>query len=554
MHYYINKNFINVDGRCIHYRKIGRGPIIVLLHSSPQDGSFVLNPLIKLSKNFTLLAFDTPGYGLSDPLLKKWPTAYDYAQAIIKATNLLKIKSCILYGTHTGAHIALEVALFSNKVRCLILDGISFNSPKEKNELLQNYLPSFVPEDGGGHLAKAWQHTRDQLIFYPWFKKNLIKNRLKQNLADAEYINKVVVAKLLAGKNYIKGYSAAFKHDSIKAIKKVNLPTLVYSREGDILADQVQRIQNISDQIKIIKLPLGNNYLINSIYKELNHLNNNNSINLQEKSCHKMFLDINGSNQFIKFNAYGKKIPLIILHGEMQTSKSVEKIHSQFSATRPVISFDLPGNGFSENIPNSEDLNSYLVNLKSIIRKLGIDKFSIMAFGMSSVLVHLLQQNMSSKISSIVLNKSIFPQKNELQLFKKYLAPKILPDTEGSHLIKVWNILRDRQLFWPWFLRKKENVRLVMPEIDPIKLHIDLVHLMQSYHSYHKFISAVIKFSKNSYKPINRKKTLLIGNSNDLIDHYHDKACKLFTNSTKIETQNFIEKEINTINDFIENK
>ena len=45
------------------------------------------------------------------------------------------------------------------------------------------------------------------------------------------------------------------------------------------------------------------------------------------------------------------------------------------------------------------------VNLKSIIRKLGIDKFSIMAFGMSSVLVHLLQQNMSSKISSNITNE-----------------------------------------------------------------------------------------------------------------------------------------------------
>ena len=267
-----------------------------------------------------------------------------------------------------------------------------------------------------------------------------------------------------------------------------------------------------------------------------------------------MFLDINGSSQFIKFNAYGKKIPLIILHGEMQTSKSLEKIHNQFSDTRPVISFDLPGNGFSENVPNSEDLNSYFINLKSIIRKLGIDKFSIMAFGMSSVLVYLLQQNMSSRISSVVLNESIFPQKNELQLFKKCLAPKISPDTEGTHLIKVWNILRDRKLFWPWFLRKKENVRLVGPEIDPVKLHIELVYLMQSYHSYHKFISAVIKFSKSSYKPTNRKRTLLNGNPDDLIEYYREDVSTIFTNSKKIQMKKFRGKMINTINNFIDKK
>ena len=46
MKYKVLRKFIDIDGRKVHYRITGNGKPLVLLHASPQDGSFVIEPLI----------------------------------------------------------------------------------------------------------------------------------------------------------------------------------------------------------------------------------------------------------------------------------------------------------------------------------------------------------------------------------------------------------------------------------------------------------------------------------------------------------------------------
>jgi tRNA (guanine-N1)-methyltransferase len=49
-------------------RIVGSGPPVLLLHPSPQSGAFSLPMARRLAPDFTAIALDTPGYGLSDPL------------------------------------------------------------------------------------------------------------------------------------------------------------------------------------------------------------------------------------------------------------------------------------------------------------------------------------------------------------------------------------------------------------------------------------------------------------------------------------------------------
>ena len=71
----------------------------------------MLGLLEQLSDTFTMIALDTPGYGGSDPLLEpEQPEIPDYAAAVIETVDALGLERFGVYGTHTGALLALEVA------------------------------------------------------------------------------------------------------------------------------------------------------------------------------------------------------------------------------------------------------------------------------------------------------------------------------------------------------------------------------------------------------------------------------------------------------------
>ena len=65
----LQRHFVMVRGqygtRQVHYRRGGQGPVVLLLHQSPQS-SREMEPLIEAwGQSFTLIAPDSPGYGFS---------------------------------------------------------------------------------------------------------------------------------------------------------------------------------------------------------------------------------------------------------------------------------------------------------------------------------------------------------------------------------------------------------------------------------------------------------------------------------------------------------
>ena len=93
--------------RTIGYRRFGDGPPVALLHASPRSSAALLPLGMRLADRFTVFAFDTPGFGWSDPLPIDRPDAEDYAAALIEAFDVLGLRRVPLYGSHTGASIAV---------------------------------------------------------------------------------------------------------------------------------------------------------------------------------------------------------------------------------------------------------------------------------------------------------------------------------------------------------------------------------------------------------------------------------------------------------------
>ena len=73
-----------------------------------------------------------------------------------------------LYGTHTGASIALETAIRGvDRIRNVVFDGLPMFSDAERADHLANYVPPFEVRWDGSHVVWAWNFIRNMTVFYP---------------------------------------------------------------------------------------------------------------------------------------------------------------------------------------------------------------------------------------------------------------------------------------------------------------------------------------------------------------------------------------------------
>ena len=188
--------------RTIGYRRFGDGPPIVLLHASPRSSAALLPLGLRLAERFTVFALDSPGFGWSDPLPLTRPDAQDYAAALIEAFGALGLGRVPIYGSHTGAAIAVAAAAaYPKRVACLALDGYAIFSPEEQAEFLASYLAPITPHWDGTHLAWLWSRVKDQFTVFPWYWRAQ-QARLPRPLVPLHLLQAVVLDFLAAGDNY----------------------------------------------------------------------------------------------------------------------------------------------------------------------------------------------------------------------------------------------------------------------------------------------------------------------------------------------------------------
>jgi pimeloyl-ACP methyl ester carboxylesterase len=126
----------------LHYREAGtRGPrpSLVLLHQNPSS-SLEYEALIRdMARDRHVIAFDTPGYGMSDAPPEPLDMA-GYAACFAEALQALGLDggaACDVYGFHTGALLAVELAIaMPQAVRRAVVTGLPMRTPAERAERL----------------------------------------------------------------------------------------------------------------------------------------------------------------------------------------------------------------------------------------------------------------------------------------------------------------------------------------------------------------------------------------------------------------------------------
>ncbi|MCG8442889.1 MAG: alpha/beta fold hydrolase, partial [Caulobacterales bacterium] len=207
-----DRGVVFVDGRAVHYRRAGTGPVVVALHGSPESAK-ALTPLIAaLAGRFTVIALDTPGNGDSDPLPQSEPDTDDFARALIATLDALGLGRVGLYGFHTGAGVAIQTALHApERITAVTLDGYAVWTEEERAVFLSpDYLTPFTPRADGAHLTALWSRIEEQSVFFPYFAQSEAA-RLDMDVTALEDRQRRALDWLKAGDAYRGPYRAAFQ-------------------------------------------------------------------------------------------------------------------------------------------------------------------------------------------------------------------------------------------------------------------------------------------------------------------------------------------------------
>jgi pimeloyl-ACP methyl ester carboxylesterase len=234
----MRRGFADVPGGQVHYREAGRGlgRPLVLIHASP-GSSLMLAPLLRaFGRDRHAVATDTAGNGDSAVELPEAPDIATFAAHHLAALDAMGIGRFDLYGTHTGASIAAEIAIAApDRVRRLILDGVGMYTEAEQAEMLARYAPPMRPDLQAQYLMWVWHFVRDTHVFWPWYATDAAHRR-PTGLPSAEALHEKVVEVLKALTSYHKSYRAAIANDKRARFPLIRVPTLAACARTDMLA------------------------------------------------------------------------------------------------------------------------------------------------------------------------------------------------------------------------------------------------------------------------------------------------------------------------------
>lgn len=245
----------------VHYRESGNGIPVLLLHPSPLSSKF-MEPLIKLfSPHSRAIGWDTPGYGQSDQLAQRDSSLSPYVSALHQFVDALKLDRPIIYGSATGAQIAIEYGrAFPEHTRGLLLENTAWFFDEERDKMMSSYFPSLEPKEDGSHLQLAWQMATQLYRHFPWYDQS-VDTLINEEGAPLELVHQTAMHYLISCRGYDDAYRAAFFNEKPEPLQELSVPTRLVMWSGSLLA-------KYSNRLKDIELP--NNVTIDQVHGDNN--------------------------------------------------------------------------------------------------------------------------------------------------------------------------------------------------------------------------------------------------------------------------------------------
>jgi pimeloyl-ACP methyl ester carboxylesterase len=243
----VKKTYVDVADGQIHLRYVSGNDELptVFMHQTASSSAMYQAVMEQLEDLGPLYALDTPGFGGSyrPPQV---PTTEYYVDSLMQAIDALGIEQFNLFGHHTGAALACEMAAkYPQRVRKLGMIGPVQLTEEERNAWRGSAVKPLTIDAQATHLNEVWQrvtHLDQQPIAYPPCVA----------LATREAIDT-----LIAGDRWHEAYAAVFNQDFPAYLAQVKCPLLMICGEGDVLYPYFQRVSEARPDAQVLELKAG---------------------------------------------------------------------------------------------------------------------------------------------------------------------------------------------------------------------------------------------------------------------------------------------------------
>ncbi len=229
----IDRGFVRVAEGLVHYRHAGVGGAgklpLYMVHAGPGSSAGLAPLIAALADTRRVIAPDTLGNGDSAAPAPPEPDLIYYADSVIRVMDALGLEQVDYFGTHTGAHIGIELLIkYPSRIRRAIFDGIGIFPDDLKREMFERYAPAVQPDEFGRHLIWAFQFVRDQMVHFPYFKREPKYRMPTNSMPSPAYLHGWALEVLKGLTTYHNGYRAVFKHDTKGRLPLVKLRPLMF--------------------------------------------------------------------------------------------------------------------------------------------------------------------------------------------------------------------------------------------------------------------------------------------------------------------------------------
>ena len=466
---------VDLAGREVGFRYAGSGPPAVLLHESPRSSVALLPLMERLAGRFTVFGFDTPGFGGSDPLAMDRPSSTDYADALADAMTALGIARAPVYGTHTGACIAMDLALgHPDRVSVAVMDGYPVFTPAEQEELLRAYLPPFRPSWDGVHVAWLWARVRDQFTFFPWYAAGNL-GRLPRDPPPLDFHQLVVEDFLRAGDHYRPAYAAAFRFDGIGPLARVQVPVAIVAREDDLLFPHLDRLPDtLPDRIAVHRLGADRDAWgaavgdIMAAHPGQATAPQPAADPLGARQVRRRFMETPAGAAHVRFAGPQDGRPVVLLHRTPGQAAELDDRLMRLGRHGPAIAIDLPGNGESD-LAEPTGLSGIIAWIGGCLDALGIRDCDLAGEGTGAAFAAALAADGPVAVRRLTLAQAPAGADGNPESSGAPACPDLRPRWDGAHLAAAWYWARDSLLYRRWDARTAAGAWR-LPDDPPVGL------------------------------------------------------------------------------------
>ena len=160
----VRRGFVLGPDGHIEYREAGPQresgkPPLLLLHALPQSSRMYLPHFDRLAQERHVVAWTMPACGDSDRPPTPYTSLDQFAQAAVWLLDGLGIERADLFGTHTGAHIAVAIAAnHPDRVGSMVVQEVyNYGATEEGRERIRRVHHYTPLRPDGGHLLELWE-------------------------------------------------------------------------------------------------------------------------------------------------------------------------------------------------------------------------------------------------------------------------------------------------------------------------------------------------------------------------------------------------------------